>query len=99
MHSPRIPLDFDFSSSGRGFHIASGDTGAFWFGLLVVLGMTWELWQGFREGGDFGLYHWPFPPADRDHPFTYWAMAIGNSFMLLVGVVMVVCGLIGLRPF
>ncbi|MBV9990792.1 MAG: hypothetical protein JOZ72_05810 [Alphaproteobacteria bacterium] len=98
MHSPRIPLDFDFPYAGYGrWHIASGDTSAFWFGMIMMLGMAWNLRQGLRKGGEFGLF--PIGPADRDHPVTFWTAAAIHAALLLIGAYFVLCGLIGLTPF
>jgi hypothetical protein len=98
MRTPHIPLEFDFHSNGHGgFHIASGDTGAFWFGLLMATGTTWNLWQGFREGGDFGRHMWIFPAADRQHPVMFWAVAVGHVGLLLVSADLIVSGLLGTR--
>ena len=100
MHPPRVPLDFDFRYQGNGkFHIASGDTGAFWFGALLGFGMAWNLWRGLRKDGNFGWGDWISPPADRDHPVTYWTAAAVNVVLMLAGFYMMLCGLIGLEPF
>ncbi|HEX4862277.1 MAG TPA: hypothetical protein VFV07_13650 [Rhizomicrobium sp.] len=98
MHPPRIPLDFDFSYAGFArFHVASGDTGVFWIGVLLVLGTAWNLWSGFR-GGDFGASGF-LGQAGRGHPTAYWSAAAIHSILLLGGLDFVVSGLIGIKPF
>jgi hypothetical protein len=67
-------------------HIASGHAGAALFGTLLAAGTAWNLCQGLRKGGDFGLYNWIFPPADRQHPWTYRAFAAGNALLFLAGL-------------
>jgi hypothetical protein len=99
MHPPRIPLDFSFHPDGYGaVHIASGDTGKFWFGLILMLGMLWNLWLGLRKDGSFGRATWISPPADRDHPLMYWFVASIYFALMLGGIDLVVAGLIGSRP-
>lgn len=89
MHPPRIPLDFDFSGS----RIASGDTGTFWFGVLLVLIGAWnirvELLRVFADE----------PDIEHKKPEVIGAVLGLHGAFVLVGIYLMVCGLIGARPF
>jgi hypothetical protein len=82
-----IPLTFDFKPEGYGrYHIASGDTGEFWFGLIFTALCLWNLWSGLRPNGEFSGRGYV---VDRDD-FLYWPIAAATAIAALVGLYMVV---------
>jgi len=91
MHPPRVPIDFEIGWN----HIAGGDTGTFWFGLLLLTGFSWSLWRGRRHGWHGSA----FGTATRDQSDAFRAITILHVPFLVIGAYMVVCGLIGLTPF
>jgi hypothetical protein len=98
MHPPRIPIDFASQYRGYGkWHLTDQDTGIFWFGVVFVLGASWNLYTGFRD--DEFLSRWPLPPADREHPVMFWSAAVGNTIVVLAGLDFMISGLVGINPF
>ena len=69
-----------------------------WIGAMMVVVAGWVLWRGFGPNGEFPS-RWPFPPADRNHPVLFWTSAMAIAAIGLVGLWMIGCGLLGVKPF
>jgi hypothetical protein len=82
-----IPMDFDLAPDARGgVHIASGDTGEFWSGLLLAALFVWQFTSALRPGGEIFLMRGG--PFDRDD-FYFWPMVAMSGVIALAGLYMV----------
>jgi hypothetical protein len=98
MHEFRIPTDFDIHVTQNGIHLASGKTAAFWFGLILVIGMTLNLALGLIRGGRFES-GWGISKPDRDNPVTSWLMVLIEIAILAAGLDAVITIGFGIKPW
>jgi hypothetical protein len=68
-----------------------------WFGAVVAALAGLILGHGLYTG----RFHarWPFAPADREHPGKFWTVAVLCGASFLIGLYILICGLMGQRPF
>lgn len=73
-HTFRIPMEFDMACVRWHCSFARGPTGAFWFGVLMVLMAAWGLWIEYQK-------EW----ADLKRSLGWAGIMLGGVYMIVSG--------------